>query len=506
MKEELTEKQLACRKTTKKTFKIIGLVCLCLVGVLICYSLFALIYHVSYTVKFESTINNDTDYVVSSGKSLYDKDGKALLLRGTNAGNWLIWEGWLGATSLGYEQKDGKIAYNETPMAFVLDALNNNKNLNESDKDIILLRSICKSNPSKYWWYEEDCSTVDLLLDWYYSNWWQDVDFENIAKLGLNCVRLPFYYRTVMEGDNYHLTMKDDAFKWLDWFIEGCKDNGLYVILDCHGVVGSQNKYEHSGDNTQNSFWDNQTYIDQTIAMWKAIADHYINIETELGKSIVAYDIMNEPTGSGANGTFTGKKQWEVFDQIIKGIREVDEYHCISVEGCWGYSNLPNPSQYGWTNVLYQYHWYNWIHDTVPYSLFYYYQDYLLPFNNHDTAKLLGEFNFFDSKEDWNTGLSLLEKRNHSWTTWTYKAVVVGYWNTSWSLYTFKLNSDEQTDCKVNVATATAEQLITTWGGLSTQTPGYNAEWFTAKGIEKLPYTVETSNVYGFIKDFLAGK
>ena len=40
------------------------------------------------------------------GKGLYDKNGDLITLKGINFGNWLIQEGWLSTTSLGYLKND----------------------------------------------------------------------------------------------------------------------------------------------------------------------------------------------------------------------------------------------------------------------------------------------------------------------------------------------------------------------------------------------------------------
>ena len=61
----------------------------------------------------KDTITNTTGLVQSEGTSLYDKDGKRLILRGVNAGGMLVTEGWMVPYSCG-ENKDenGNILYN----------------------------------------------------------------------------------------------------------------------------------------------------------------------------------------------------------------------------------------------------------------------------------------------------------------------------------------------------------------------------------------------------------
>ena len=165
-------------------------------------------------------------------------------------------------------------------------------------------------------------------------------------------IRLPMYYRNFMEGDDNNLKMKEKPFELIDWFLEQAKKYDLYVILDLHGVVGGQSGYEHSGTR-KTEFWDNQYYQDQMCLLWSEIAKHYKYERPDLSETIAAYDLVNEPT---LDGSTTGKKQWKVMDKLYKAIREIDVDHVISIEGCWRFTNLPNPKKYGWENVLYQYH------------------------------------------------------------------------------------------------------------------------------------------------------
>ena len=72
------------------------------------------------------------------GKGLYDKNGDLVTLKGINFGNWLIQEGWLSTTSLGYLKDDkgnpkevnenGIITgYEEVYQEELIEALKNNK-------------------------------------------------------------------------------------------------------------------------------------------------------------------------------------------------------------------------------------------------------------------------------------------------------------------------------------------------------------------------------------------
>ena len=54
----------------------------------------------------------------------------------------------------------------------------------------------------------------------------------------------------------------------------------------------------------------------------------------------------------------------------MKKIRDNKDEHVITFEGCWDFSSLPNPDDYGWKNVMYEYHHYNWQNNIVTMEMF----------------------------------------------------------------------------------------------------------------------------------------
>ena len=68
-------------------------------------------------------------------------------------------------------------------------------------------------------------------------------DFIWIARQGFDFVRLPVGYWMFEDDDGYvgEVRFVDDAFKW-------AAAHGLKVLLDFHGLQGSQNGHDHSGE------------------------------------------------------------------------------------------------------------------------------------------------------------------------------------------------------------------------------------------------------------------
>lgn len=388
------------------------------------------------------SIVNETGLVQACGKSLYDAQGNRLQLKGINAGQILLQEGWMSPFALEplknedgsfVKDGDGNIQYPEFTEEEFRTALINNPNLKEYPLEDLL----------KLYW---DC-------------FFTEEDFRIIKEdLGFNTIRLPFYYLNILNED---LTPKSEAeaFAYLDWFVENAAKNELYVVLDLHGAPGSQSGYEHSGSTREAGLWDSEENVAATVALWQFISNHYTQTRPELGKWIATYDLMNEPTYTYRG--VTTKQCWDVFDQIYDAIRANGDNHVVTMEACWDFSRLPDPSDYGWENVQYEYHWYNWFTDVLPYDLFYAYQDLSNIGRDYDVPVLIGEFTFFEDRDAWQKGLALFDRRGYSWTIWNYKTTVTGWWTSSWGVYTCQLKFiTENGEVKCNVATCTYEEFV----------------------------------------------
>ncbi|MBE6943865.1 MAG: hypothetical protein E7453_06345 [Ruminococcaceae bacterium] len=414
---------------------ILFLLALLVVGIACAHSL-------TYQVPTQDPkIENTTGLVQASGRALYDANGDILQLIGVNVGQILLQEGWMSpfATEAlknedgSYVKDDGdNIQYPEFTEAEFRKALKENPNLQGYD--------------------------IDELLRLYWDAFMTEEDFRIIKEdLQLNTIRFPIYYLNILNED---LTLREDAFSYIDWFIEQAAKNELYIILDLHGAPGSQNGYEHSGEPGHVAgLWTNDSYLDATALIWDTISEHYTNERPDLGKWIATYDLLNEPTYTYQG--FTTRECWDFFDRLYDLIRDNGDQHVITMSGCWDFINLPDPNEYGWKNVQYQYHWYNWLHETFTFPIFCIYKDFTNILCNYDVPVLIGEFTFFENKDAWASALKLFDDRYYSWTIWNYKTVVTGWWDSSWGVYTCQLKFvTEWEEVKCNPATCTYEEYV----------------------------------------------
>jgi aryl-phospho-beta-D-glucosidase BglC (GH1 family) len=296
-------------------------------------------------------------------------------------------------------------------------------------------------------------ATEQSLIRGFQDNWITTADLDNIHNAGHNCVRVPVWY-----GDFYVISnvsnsgWRSDAFAKLDWLVSNAASRGIYVIIDMHGVVGGQSTDVVTGRGGQNLYWSDGNNQGNTAWMWWQIASHFKGNTTVAG-----YDLMNEPMGTPSSSAL-----WTAYNSLYQTIRGVDPDHMIIMEGTygsWNWSMLPPPSQYGWTNVMYQMHEYQWNGTEAQVRTGA--ANQVTDFNNHASWNVpgyIGEFNDFGyptatwayTRDTWNAaGLS--------WTMWAYKATH-GLNPDSWGWYS--PTSWKQTP---NIATDSAATIAADW-------------------------------------------
>ena len=361
---------------------------------------------------------------VSDGQ-LINGRGEPVVLQGVNLGGWLIQESWMCPVN----GEDREWANLDT-----LELLESRF----TDKE------------------------VQELLDTYQDNWITETDIKKIADLGCNVVRVPFWYRNFMKDEQgTWITENMDenpGVKRLDWIIEMAGKYDMYVILDMHGCPGGQSMDHCCGTLCENRLYTDEQCQQTMETLWTALAQRYRDNAT-----VAAYDIMNEPQNNGGYEGANSYDPWErtswelsnaVYDRMIRAIRTVDTNHVITVEGIWRLSNLPDPAQMGWTNMMYQLHLYD-----DEYGFRTWAADLAITAKEYDVAAYVGEFQNL-------LGLDICNEYGISWTTWTYKGT-----NKDVGTFFWYYGEPEKADC----ANDSYEELLWKWG------EPIRTEWFEEK-------------------------
>jgi len=365
------------------------------------------------SVSWSAMTLEPSRFLKAKGNHLRDNKGKGeiVLLHGVNLGGWLLFEEWM------------------TPM-----------DASGLKDDYSVRETLIKR-------FGQD--TADELIGSYQDTWITEHDLDNIKAIGMNTVRLPFWYRNLQTEDG---TWRDKPFKRIDWLIEQAGRRGLYVILDFHGTPGGQSdshttgrirKKEENGIETK--FWGSKKNLRRTTEIWKRVAKRYKGNPT-----VAAYDLINEPIGAPNREAL-----WSVYDRLYKA----------KYLG-WGWDVLPPPSQARWKNMLYQMHSYEWDWNNLEKQKKNI-DNVVADWQSHKSWKvpcLIGEFNPMGQEAAWEYAIKQYAANQMSWTTWSYKATH-GSGSDSWGLY----NPRKPFPPKPNIQTDSAEDIREKWSSWSTE-------------------------------------
>ncbi|MGA9451600.1 MAG: cellulase family glycosylhydrolase [Verrucomicrobiia bacterium] len=346
-----------------------------------------------YRVQVSTNAPAALSLLHTSGTSIVNASGITVQLKGLNLGGWLVMEPWMCPADSG-----------GLPDTY----------------------SIITELDSRF-----GVATEQSLIRTYQTNWITTADLDNITNGGFNCVRVPVWW-----GNFYSITnttssgWRSDAFAVLDWLVTNCASRGIYVVIDMHGVVGGQSTSDDTGQQNQNLYWTSSTDQSETAYMWTQIATHYNG-----NNAVAGYDLINEPMGAPNTAAV-----WAAYTNLYATVRAVDPGHIIIIEGTfgsWNWSMLPNPSLYGWTNVVYSMHEYQW-GATNAAGIEAGSDNQVTDFNNHKSRNVpdyIGEWNDMGyGAASYDYSINDYNSDGMSWTMWAYKATA-GLVPNGWGWY-----------------------------------------------------------------------
>jgi len=123
-------------------------------------------------------------------------------------------------------------------------------------------------------------------------NFVTEKDFEEIASMGFNAVRLPVGYWNIIKDPYKRYSPGDEKFSLyhIDWAFSAAEKFGLKVLLDLHGAPGSQNGQDHSGCGMEPE-WLQPRNIALSLETVEAMAARYGSHPALLG-----FEVLNEPS------------------------------------------------------------------------------------------------------------------------------------------------------------------------------------------------------------------
>ena len=135
-----------------------------------------------------------------------------------------------------------------------------------------------------------DREQASQLLRNHWDTWTTFEDFQKIADLGINVVRIPIGYWAF---DTFGTPFISGAADYLDAAIDWARGTGLKIIIDLHGAPGSQNGFDNSGQRMDEPRWLQGDSTQQTLDVLRIIAQKYA--QPELQDVVIAIQLLNEP-------------------------------------------------------------------------------------------------------------------------------------------------------------------------------------------------------------------
>lgn len=207
---------------------------------------------------------------------IVDEAGKKIVLRGFNLGGWLMMEGY-----------------------------------------ILFAPNIAERIFKDKFRQAQGASALEEFETSFRDNFIQESDFENIASLGFNCVRLPFNHKLI---EKEPFSYSQEGLSYLQKAVAWAKKYGIWVILDLHAAPGSQNTDWHSDSTGDAELWNNTSNQERTIKLWSFLADVF-----KYEDAVAGYDLLNEPIVSAATLN-------KFYQDLVQAIRAKDKNHIIFLE------------------------------------------------------------------------------------------------------------------------------------------------------------------------------
>ncbi|HUR10071.1 MAG TPA: cellulase family glycosylhydrolase [Flavitalea sp.] len=308
-------------------------------------------------------------FISIKGKNIIDTNGKPLLLRGTNLGNWLVPEGYM----------------------FRFKQTNSPRLINQAFTELL--------GP------DETAAFWKKYLDAYIT----EDDIRYLKSIGMNSIRVPFHYKLFTDEPYMGGNGIARGFLLLDKVVAWCKKQGLYVLLDMHCAPGGQTGDNIDDGNGYPFLFENEASKKQTVDIWKKIAAHYKNETTILG-----YDLLNEPIAHFFDINVLNPLLEPLYIRIVKAIRESDRNHLVFLGGAQWNSNFKIFGKPFDNKAVYTFHKY-WTATTQDVI-----QDYIDFRDRYNVPIYVGETG--ENNDEWIRNFrTLCEKNNIGWHFWPYK-------------------------------------------------------------------------------------
>ncbi|KAJ1678354.1 hypothetical protein EV182_004219, partial [Spiromyces aspiralis] len=132
-----------------------------------------------------------------------------------------------------------------------------------------------------------------MYLKHHWDEWFTAGDIQHLASAGINHIRIPIGYWAFNTTDSEPYV--SGQTEYLEKAIRWAREYNLNVILDLHGVPGSQNGFDNSGRRGPIKWQESSLNIERTL---KAL-EELTRIAAKYGDTVDIIEYVNEPASWG---------------------------------------------------------------------------------------------------------------------------------------------------------------------------------------------------------------
>jgi aryl-phospho-beta-D-glucosidase BglC (GH1 family) len=346
-------------------------------------------------------------------------------------------------------------------------------------------------------------STAQSIYNTQQNTFIQASDLDNIASMGINLVRVPIAWTVLLNPDG---TWKTNAWTLIDWIVTQASQRNIYVLLDLHTLPGGDCPWESCGriGLNPNEFWNNTTYQNWVNNIWQTMAARYKG-----NSGVAGYDLMNEPLLSFNETSSDVNQKSAVYNRLYNTVRAADPDHMIFFNAFFNWANIAPPATYGWSNVVYEKHPYDF-NGGLDWNA----ENTLVTNELADVAAkqddptwsipvLYGEYAPYQYDDIWSKWMSGLNSLHVSWTSWSYKVRFGQYDGAGgyWGLYNTDpnpvpvINNDSSSTINAKISqfpTSSFQANTSLINDVKTFTPGVS--WMATVPLSQTAWTASASS------------
>ncbi|KAI8879409.1 glycoside hydrolase family 5 protein [Backusella circina FSU 941] len=199
-------------------------------------------------------------------------------------------------------------------------------------------------NASDEWTFAQQASDPATALTNHWNSWVTESDFQTLASVGVNHIRIPVGYWAFIKPDSGEPYVSTGQKAQIERILGYCNTYGMYAVIDLHGLPGSQNGNDHSGHAGSIGFYSDYN-INRGLQTVQAVVDWMNGLDSTKKSRIASIESANEPHVDSTTLPILKNYYTSAFNIINNSAFKVPMMFHDAFQGLSAWSNfLPAPA------------------------------------------------------------------------------------------------------------------------------------------------------------------